>query len=108
MNPSQRIPSIAEEKFPSLGLWIGKAEKLGFEPDLFDLVFSVDVIHHITDKLSHFREAYRALKPGGRVCTVTDSEWIIRNRQPLSVYFPETVAAELTRYPSISQITGLM
>jgi ubiquinone/menaquinone biosynthesis C-methylase UbiE len=108
IDPSQQMLSIAKEKFPASGVRKGKAEKLGFEPDFFDLVFSVDVIHHITDKLSYFREAYRVLKLGGKVCTVTDSEWIIGNHQPLSVYFPETVAVELKRYPSINQIRGLM
>ncbi|MCL4505227.1 MAG: hypothetical protein M1434_11890 [Chloroflexi bacterium] len=48
------------------------------------------------------------LKPGGRICTVTDSESIIRDRMPLSVYFPETVDAELRRYPPMTQLHAEM
>lgn len=74
----------------------------------FDLVFSVDVIHHIVDKPAYIRQAYRALKPGGRLCTATDSAWMIRNRVPLSSYFPETVEHELARYPCIDDLRGWM
>jgi hypothetical protein len=38
------------------------------------------------------------------LCVATDSEKIIRGRQPLSVYWPETVKAELARYPSIATL----
>src|SRR5262249_18486802 len=78
----------------------GRAEELEFPPESFDLVFSVDVIHHVADRARYFREAYRVLAPGGKIVTVTDSEWIIRHRQPLADYLPETVAVDLGRYPS--------
>jgi ubiquinone/menaquinone biosynthesis C-methylase UbiE len=77
------------------------AEAMGLPDAFFDLVFSVDVIHHVADRRACFREARRVLKPGGLVCTVTDSEWVIRQRVPLSSYFPATVEPELRRYPSI-------
>ena len=51
---------------------------------------------------------YRVLRSGGRLCTVTDSENIIRRRQPLSVYFPESVAVELARYPKIADLSEYM
>jgi ubiquinone/menaquinone biosynthesis C-methylase UbiE len=79
----------------------GSAEDLAFPAESFDLVFSVDVVHHLSDRTKAFSEAARVLRPGGRLCIVTDSEDILRNRQPLSVYFPETVAVELSRYPAI-------
>ena len=47
------------------------------------------------------------LKPGGYVCTVTDSEWIIRHREPLAAYFPETVSADLARYPRVTELRGI-
>jgi SAM-dependent methyltransferase len=77
------------------------AERLGLASDTFDLAFSVDVVHHIGDRMSAFREAFRVLRAGGRICSVTDSEWIIRHREPLSRYFPETVDVDLERYPTI-------
>jgi ubiquinone/menaquinone biosynthesis C-methylase UbiE len=86
----------------------GLAEKLDFPEAIFDLVFSVDVIHHVSGRAAFIREAFRVLQPGGKLCTVTDSEWIIRNRRPLSVYFPETVEMELQRYPKIADLRSLM
>jgi len=85
--------------------WVqGRAEEMCFSARSFDLVFSVDVIHHVGEKLAFYRQAARALRPGGRICTVTDSEEIIRRREILSGYFPETVARELDRYPPIAQL----
>ncbi len=92
----------------ALQLRKGSAEKLEFPANSFDLVFSVDVIHHVTDRAAFFREAIRVLKPGGRFCTVTDSESIIRRRQPLAIYFPDTVEVDLARYPGIFELRALL
>ena len=98
----------ARERSGTVKFQPGSAQRLDFPPDSFDLVFSVDVIHHLSDRLGFLREAYRVLKAGGEVCTVTDSEWIIRHRQPLAVYFPETVEVDLGRYPRMAELRGLM
>jgi len=87
---------------------IGSAEKLDFPDDHFDLLYSVDVIHHVGGRQAFFDEAKRVLKDGGRLCTVTDSEEIIRNRRPLSNYFPETVEREIRRYPRIAELRAHM
>ena len=39
---------------------------------------------------------------------MTDSEAIIRCRQPLAVYFPETIEVDLLRYPSIPDLRARM
>ena len=94
---------------PEPVIWLqGRAESPGFASDAFDLVFSVDVIHHVADKAAFYREAARLLRPGGWVCTVTDSAEIIRRREILSGYFPETVEMELARYPRIAQLQAWM
>ena len=85
----------------------GSADCLGVPAACFDLAFSVDVVHHLPDPLAYVQEACRALKPGGWLCTVTDSASIIRGRQPLATYFPETIEADLARYPSIAHLRAL-
>ncbi len=87
---------------------LGRAEELIFADDVFALVFSVDVIHHVGDKAAFHREAARVLAPGGRLCTVTDSADMIRRREILSGYFPETVEIELGRYARIAQLQAWM
>jgi SAM-dependent methyltransferase len=76
------------------------AEQLDLPAQSFDFVFSVDVIHHVRDRAAAFGEVRRVLRSGGVLCTVTDSESVIRRRL-LSHYFPETVDVELARYPGI-------
>jgi ubiquinone/menaquinone biosynthesis C-methylase UbiE len=107
IDPSERMLGEARGKV-GVRVRLGKGEKLEFSSTFFDLVFTVDVIHHLGDRGAYFREAYRVIEPGGKICTVTDSEWIIRHRKPLSFYFPETVERELARYPSISELRVLM
>ena len=51
---------------------------------------------------------HRILRNGGKICTVTDSEWIIWHREPQAVYFPEIVQVELERYPSVAEVLQAM
>ena len=86
----------------------GHAEELPFERDFFDLVFSINVAHHLQDTSNYFQEALRVLKPDSMICTATDSEKKIRNRKPLAQYWPETVDVDLKRYPSITVLRQQM
>lgn len=107
-DPSEQMLGKAQGRSQKAIFQLGKAEQLDFPDEFFDLVFSVDVIHHVGDRAAFYRQAFRVLKPGGKVCTVTDSEDIIRRRQPLSEYFPETIPAELARYPRIADLRQMM
>jgi ubiquinone/menaquinone biosynthesis C-methylase UbiE len=107
-DPSLEMLARARAQNGQVQLTRGSAEALEFPSGSFDLVFSVDVIHHVRDRPRFFQEAVRVLRPGGKVCTVTDSEWVIRNRQPLTVYFPETVAVDLARYSTLAELRAAM
>jgi SAM-dependent methyltransferase len=108
VDPSEAMLAEARARSGRVSFLRGRAEALPLPPAAFDLAFSVDVIHHVGDRPGAYREAWRVLRPGGRVCTVTDSEWIIRHRQPLAAYFPETVAADLARYPPLDELRAAM
>ncbi len=108
LDPSAEMLAHASIRPERVGWLLGRAERLGFAAEAFSLVFSVDVIHHVSDKAAFYREAARVLQPGGPVCTVTDSEEIIRRREVLSGYFPETVEVELARYPRLADLEGWM
>ncbi len=108
IDPSEEMLAAARGRSATVTFQAASAERLDFEPGSFDLVFSVDMIHHLKDHAAYFQEVFRVLGPGGLVCTVTDSEWIIRHREPLAVYFPETVEADLRRYPRMADLQGFM
>jgi len=82
----------------------GTADRLPFASGVFALVYSIDVIHHLADGEAYFHEAFRLAQPGGRVLTITDSADIIAAREPMARYWPETVAVDLARYPSLDRL----
>jgi SAM-dependent methyltransferase len=108
LDKSESMLARARERSVTITFTADSSERLDFRPDFFDLVFSVDVIHHVVNRPHYFREASRVLKPGGKICTVTETDWMIRTRKPLSEYFPETVEVELRRYPRLPEIRELM
>jgi ubiquinone/menaquinone biosynthesis C-methylase UbiE len=108
LDPSAAMLAHAQAESRSVAWLLARAEEIGFPANCFDLVFSVDVIHHVADRVAFYAGAARVLQPGGRICTVTDSADIIRRREILSGYFPETIETELNRYPRISQLEAWM
>ena len=108
VDPSEKMLTKARERSNRVNFQLGRGERLDFPQKFFDFVFSVDLAHHLKDTVSYFLEVHRVVKQDGRVCTATDSEWIIRHRQPLSVYFPKTVDVDLERYPSIAKLREVM
>ena len=108
LDPAAGMLAHARTRPERVAWLLSRAEQLGFADEAFALIFSVDVIHHVADKAAYYREAARVLRRGGLVCTVTDSEEIIRRREVLSGYFPETVEIELVRYARLAQLEGWM
>lgn len=108
IDPSSEMLARLRERLPEATVERASAEELPFPDRSFDVIYSVDVIHHVINRPSYFREAYRVLKPGGAICTVTDSADDIHQRVPLSSHFPETIAHELRRYPAIELLRDEM
>lgn len=106
VDPSAEM--LAQVRSRSVQTKQGTAESLGLPDNAFDFLFSADVIHHAPDRRSAMDEAARVLRRGGRICTVTDSADVIRRREPLAVYFPETVDVDLARYPSLDALRSSM
>jgi ubiquinone/menaquinone biosynthesis C-methylase UbiE len=105
LDPSEAMLAQARTGTPNRFRWIcAPAEHTGLADAQSDLAFCVDVVHHVANRAHAFKEAWRILRPGGALCVGTDSEHIIRSRQPLSTYWPETIEAELARYPSIATL----
>ncbi len=107
VEPSREMRQVAQTH-SRLSLCEGTAESMPFDDGSFDLVFSVNVIHHVSDPLGHFKEARRVLGPGGSICNATDSTDMIRRREPLSRYWPSSATADIARYPTADALLKLM
>lgn len=64
---SQEAIAAARRQFPTDSWQVADACRLPFADERFDLVAFSSVLHHIDDFPHAVREAYRVLKPGGRV-----------------------------------------
>jgi len=51
---------------------IGDSENLPFLPNTFDWVFGAAVLHHTSDLPAVLRNAYKVLKPGGRLIAINE------------------------------------
>ena len=104
-SPEMRRHAAADPRFE---IRAGQAEELPFPDGFFDLAFSVNVIHHVAGRAAYCAEAFRVLRPGGLLCTVTDSPAMIRRRIPLTSYWPASAAGDLLRYPTLETLIDLM
>jgi ubiquinone/menaquinone biosynthesis C-methylase UbiE len=89
----------AEGQPAPLELTRGSAVQLPYRDNTFDLLYSVDAIHHFGDHRAFTAEAFRVLKPGGAFATIGHdphdgtTNWYIYN------YFDGVYDTDLRRYP---------
>ncbi len=98
IDPSPHRIEVANEKLKNtdthnVRFMVGAAEDLsGFSEGYFDHAYYSSVFHWIEDKAAALKEAYRILKPGGKVGMTT-----IDRNNPLSV---RAIAIKVLRGPS--------
>ena len=107
IDPSEAMLAIARRHSAAFPFVRGVAESLPFRDDGLDLVFFVDVMHHLRDPALALVEAFRVARPGASVCVATEDEAGIRARLH-SRYFLEVVPVELARYPPIDGLCAVM
>ncbi len=82
---SSKLVEISKQKYPEGDFAVGDALFLPFKNNELDLFFSIAVLHHIPSReyrRRFFLEAFRALKPGGRIFIMV---WDLRFRSMLKV-----------------------
>jgi ubiquinone/menaquinone biosynthesis C-methylase UbiE len=71
VDPSEAMLARARERhLPGGGVKRARAERLPFKPGWFDGVVMRQVVHHV-DRPAAFAEAFRILRPGGRIAIAT-------------------------------------
>jgi len=98
----------ARERDGRFRLVRGTASRLPFVPEGFDLVFSVNAIHHFDDPEAFVAEARRVLGFGGSLVVIGMNPHAGRDRGYLGDYFPGILETDLDRYPSAATVTEWM
>ncbi|MDR3437321.1 methyltransferase domain-containing protein [Telmatospirillum sp.] len=103
VEPASGMRAVASAKSAELQIVDGNHEAIPFPAGTFDFAYMTDVIHHVPDLASLFRELRRVLKTGGALCIVTESHSQIDGRF-YNRYFPSLAENEKRRYPDIALI----
>jgi len=94
----------AQAQATHLPLVNGDANHLPFATESFDLVLSVNALHHYTDKRAFITEAQRLLRPGGALAIINMDPHIERDIWYLYDYFEGVRARDFQRFPSGGQL----
>lgn len=97
---------LRRAKLKQTNLICGTADQLPFIGDRFDVVYSVNALHHFVQKEAFIREAARVLRRGGAVAIIGMDPHGQRDQWYIYDYFPGTYEADLLRFPSIPQIAA--
>ena len=105
VDPSEGMLAKAIAKGSPVDFRSGDAAHIPFDDAALDFAFMTDVIHHVPDLDAMWSEIARVLRPGAQACVVTQSHEQISGRA-IARFFPETVAIDQARYPSIERIVA--
>jgi len=103
IDPSRRLLAMAKNR--GIEAVLGEGEHLPFRPGSFDYVLMMTVICFVEDPLPLFREAFRALAPGGELI----AGFLEREGEIARQYRQEKIKGRFLRYarfPSAGDVTG--
>jgi ubiquinone/menaquinone biosynthesis C-methylase UbiE len=87
---------------------VGNAESLPFDDNTFDCVCSMGVLHHTPDTQQAINEAYRVLKPGGRMIMMFYAKDSLLNKWNFSILkyiHPKYIG--MSRQELVNSVDGL-
>ena len=76
------------------------AESLPWPSECFDCVLSINSLHHVHDPQAALREAFRVLRPGGKLLSVGLDPHQHVGRWYVYSFFPSALVMDLERFPS--------
>jgi len=79
MDLSESMLEEAERRNPQGHFKVGSADRVDYEDNSFDFVYSSRVIQHLRDQQKLINEMARVCKPGGRVVLICYNSWSVLN-----------------------------
>jgi ubiquinone/menaquinone biosynthesis C-methylase UbiE len=98
----------AQERGPELALAQGQGGELPFASGSMAMVYCVNALHHFPRPQAFIAEARRLLGPGGVLAVIGMDPRAGQIRWYLYDYFPETLPADLERFPSAGTVIDWM
>jgi SAM-dependent methyltransferase len=93
----------ARAHVPQAALALGSAAALPWPDAAFDRVVCINALHHFADKFAFVREAWRVLRPAGRLSIVGLEVQAVR-RWCIYDYFEGTRQLDEQRFPAAEQL----
>jgi ubiquinone/menaquinone biosynthesis C-methylase UbiE len=94
---------LSEANAKKRGIWLrGDASNLPIESEAFDAAIMMLVLQHVDDEVMAISEAWRALKPGGRLVVATVSH--SRIKRHIMRHFPGLVDIDLARFIPVPEL----
>jgi len=94
---------IARNKNENIIIKKGNHSDIPFNDNFFDFIYMTDVIHHVPNLHTMFKELHRVLKENNFLCIVTESHKQIEKRF-YNIFFPSLIDNKKNRYPDINEI----
>lgn len=108
LDPSPGMLAHAKSKGKDLRLVRGRATKLPFGDQVFDLVFCVNAIHHFGDPRAFIFEARRLLAPGGALAVAGLNPHDCKASWYVYQYFEDTYRTDVERFPTSENLQSWM
>jgi demethylmenaquinone methyltransferase/2-methoxy-6-polyprenyl-1,4-benzoquinol methylase len=112
IDASPEAVKLANKQFPKLKISLGQGEKLPYQSNYFDLVYSAFSIEHCQNPEDFISEMIRVCKPKGRIIIISPNFGAPSRRSPNSVQDPyqkfvEGLIKDIFPYPGLgwTQVT---
>jgi ubiquinone/menaquinone biosynthesis C-methylase UbiE len=107
LDASPEAVKLAKKQFPRLKISLGQGEKLPYQSNYFDLVYSAFALEHCQNPEDFISEMIRVCKPRGRILLISPNFGAPSRRSPNSVQDPyqkfmEGLIKDIFPYPGLS------